>query len=70
MKLLTVTVPCYNSQEYMSTCIESLLKGGDEVEIVIVDDGSTDDTPKIADEYARKYPSIIKVIHQEKWGSR
>ncbi|UWP58769.1 glycosyltransferase family 2 protein [Ruminococcus gauvreauii] len=68
MKLLTVTVPCYNSQEYMSTCIESLLKGGDEVEIVIVDDGSTDDTPKIADEYARKYPSIIKVIHQENGG--
>lgn len=68
MKLLTVAVPCYNSQEYMSNCIESLLKGGEEVEIVIVNDGSTDDTPRIADEYARRYPSIIKVFHQVNGG--
>lgn len=69
MKLLTIAVPCYNSQSYMRHCIESLLIGGDEVEILIVDDGSTkDDTPKIADEYAEKYPGIVKVIHQENKG--
>ena len=41
MKLLSVAIPCYNSAAYMRNCIESLLPGGDEVEILIVDDGST-----------------------------
>lgn len=41
MKLLSVTVPCYNSQEYMRHCIETLLPGGEEIEILVVDDGST-----------------------------
>ena len=39
MKLLTVTVPCYNSQDYMEKCIESLLRGGERVEIIPVKDG-------------------------------
>ena len=43
MKLLSVAIPCYNSAAYMRNCIESLLPGGDEVEILIVDDGSTKD---------------------------
>ena len=68
MKLLTVTVPCYNSQAYMERCIDSLLLGGEDVEIIIVDDGSTDRTGEIADEYARKYPEIVRVIHQENGG--
>ena len=67
-KLLTVTVPCYNSQDYMKNCIESLLTGGNRVEIIVIDDGSTDNTGKIADEYAEKYPDTIKVIHQENGG--
>ena len=53
MKLLSVTIPCYNSEAYMRNCIHSLLVGGDEVEIIIVDDGSKDGTGAIADEYAR-----------------
>lgn len=68
MKLLTVTVPCYNSQDYMERCIDSLLPGGEDVEIIIVDDGSTDRTGEIADKYARKYPEIVRVIHQENGG--
>ena len=57
MKLLSIAIPCYNSEAYMRHCIESLLPGGDEVEILIVDDGSTKDrTAEIADEYERKYP--------------
>lgn len=68
MKLLTVTVPCYNSQEYMRTCIDSLLQGGERVEIIIIDDGSRDQTGAIADEYAAKYPTIVRVIHQENGG--
>ncbi len=68
MKLISFAVCCYNSEKYMSKCIESLLKGGDDVEIIIVDDGSKDGTGKIADDYLEQYPSIIKVIHQENQG--
>ena len=67
-KLLTVTVPCYNSQDYMENCIDSLLSGGKRVEIIIIDDGSTDRTAEIADRYADEYPNIVKVIHQENGG--
>jgi glycosyltransferase involved in cell wall biosynthesis len=53
----------------MRHCIESLLPGGDEVEILIVDDGSTKDrTAEIADEYERNYPGICRAIHQENGG--
>ena len=69
MKLLSIAIPCYNSQDYMAHCIESLLPGGEEVEIIIVDDGSTKDrTAEIADEYAAKYPTIVKAVHQENGG--
>lgn len=68
MKLLTIAIPCYNSQEYMSHAIESLLPGGEDVEILIVNDGSKDNTAKIADEYAAKYPTIVRAIHQENGG--
>jgi glycosyltransferase involved in cell wall biosynthesis len=53
----------------MRHCIESLLPGGEEVEILIVDDGSTkDNTGAIADEYESRYPTICKAIHQENGG--
>ena len=68
MKLLTITVPCYNSQDYMEKCIDSLLIGGEDVEIIIVDDGSVDRTGEIADAYAKKFPEIVRVIHQENGG--
>ena len=55
MKLLSVAVPCYNSEAYMRKCIDSILRGGEDVEILIVDDGSTDGTAAIADEYQEKY---------------
>lgn len=68
MKLLTIAVPCYNSENYMRRCVDSLLVGGDDVEIIIVDDGSSDHTAEIADEYSNRYPAIVKVIHQENGG--
>jgi len=68
MKLLTAAIPCYNSAAYMSHAIDTLLAGGDELEIIIVNDGSVDDTQKIAEEYAEKHPGIIRVISQENGG--
>lgn len=68
MKLITFCVPCYNSQDYMSTCIDCLLKGGEEVEIIIVDDGSKDNTASIADSYQDKYPTIVKAVHKPNGG--
>ena len=68
MKLLTVTVPCYNSQDYMEKCIESLLLGGDRVEIIVINDGSKDNTGAIGDRYAAQYPEMVRVIHQENGG--
>lgn len=68
MKLLSVVIPCYNSQDYMKSCIESLLPGGDSVEILIVNDGSSDKTADIVDDYVDKYPAIIKPIHQANGG--
>ncbi len=68
MKLLSIAIPCYNSQDYMERCIKSLLPGGDDVEIIIVNDGSQDMTPEIARAYEKKYPEIVKAVHQENGG--
>ncbi len=59
MKLISFTIPCYNSAAYMDKCIQSVLAGGKDIEVIIVDDGSTkDDTARIADNYLKKYPDI------------
>ena len=68
MKLLSVAVPCYNSQDYMRHCVETLLTGGEEIEILIVDDGSKDGTAAIADELAQAHPAAVRAIHQENAG--
>lgn len=69
MKVLSVAIPCYNSAEYMSHAINTLLVGGEDIEIIVVDDGSAkDNTLEIAREYERKFPSIVKAIHQENGG--
>ncbi|MCX7658745.1 MAG: glycosyltransferase family 2 protein, partial [Oscillospiraceae bacterium] len=68
MKTLTFVVPCYNSQDYMRRCIDSLLTGGDDVEIIIVNDGSSDKTQVIAEEYQRKYSGIVRTVNQPNKG--
>ncbi len=68
MKILTVAIPCYNSQDYMRHAVESVLAGGEDVEVLIIDDGSTDDTAKIADEMEAEHPGIVRAIHQENGG--
>lgn len=68
MKLISIVVPSYNSDKYLSKCVESLLVGGDDVEIIIVNDGSTDKTLDIAKGYSEKYPNIVKVVDKENGG--
>lgn len=68
MKYLTITVPCFNSEEYLERCIESLLIGGEKVEIIIVDDGSTDRTGEIADRYESEYPDVVRAVHKGNGG--
>ena len=68
MKYISFAIPCYNSQEYMAYAIETILTGGEDVEIIIVNDGSKDNTSKIGHEYAEKYPDIIRVIDKENGG--
>lgn len=67
-KLLSIAIPSYNSESYMEHCIESLLTGGERVEILVVNDGSKDRTAEIADRYAAEYPTIVKAIHQKNGG--
>ena len=68
-KILTVAIPCYNSAAYMDKCIKSLLHAQNDLEILIIDDGSTkDNTAQIADEYEKNYPGVIRAIHQENGG--
>ena len=68
MKYISFAIPCYNSQEYMANAIDSILPGGEDVEIIIVNDGSKDRTSEIAHEYMEKYPSIIRVVDKENGG--
>lgn len=68
MKYLSFAIPCYNSAEYMGHAIETAISAGEDVEVIIVNDGSKDNTLEVAQAYAQKYPSIIKVVDQENGG--
>ena len=64
---LSIIVPVYNVEKYIERCMDSVMEqNSDEIEIIIVEDGSTDHSPSICDRY-QKYPNI-KVIHQENRG--
>lgn len=66
--LISVIIPIYKVEPYLEHCIDSVLKQAyASLEIILVDDGSPDNCPKICDEYAQKDPRI-KVIHKENGG--
>lgn len=65
---LSIVVPVYNVEKHLQRCIESLLKQKvDNYEIILVDDGSSDSSPAMCDEYAQKY-AHIKVLHKTNGG--
>ena len=68
MKYITFAIPCYNSAAYMKHAVDSILVAGDDVEIIIVNDGSKDNTLEIAHQLEGYYPNIIKVVDQENGG--
>lgn len=70
-KVVTFGIPSYNAAADMDRCISSILEGSGyapDVEVIIVDDGSTDETPCKADEWAARYPGIVRAVHQENGG--
>lgn len=68
MKYISFAIPCYNSEAYMDRAIESVLKAGEEVEIIIVNDGSKDGTSQIAHKYEKRFPSIVRAVDKENGG--
>ncbi len=68
MKYISFAIPSYNSEDYMSHAIESILPGGEDVEIIVVNDGSQDGTSEIAHEYKNKYPNIVRVVDKDNGG--
>lgn len=65
----SVLIPVYNTEKYLEECLQSILNQSyKDYEIILVDDGSTDSSPKICDNYQKKFPDIIKVIHKQNQG--
>ena len=69
-KLLSVILPVYNTEIYFRDCLNSLLPQLDaRAEVIIMDDGCTDGCPKIMEEYGKRYPDIVKVLHENNRGN-
>ena len=68
MKYISFVVPSYNAEKFLRKNLDSLTKGGDDVEIIVVNDGSKDGTLAIAREYEEKFPNCVKVIDQPNKG--
>lgn len=65
---ISIIVPCYKVEDFLPKCVESLMaQSHKDIEIILVDDGSPDDTGKLCDEYAKK-DSRIKVVHKQNGG--
>jgi glycosyltransferase involved in cell wall biosynthesis len=68
MDLISVIVPVYNTQDYLNRCVDSIINQTyRDLEIILIDDGSTDNSPKICDNYS-DLDNRIKVIHKENEG--
>ena len=69
MKDVTVVIPVYNSKKYIKRCIDSvLIQTVKNYKILLINDGSTDNSLKIIEDYKNKYPNIISIVNQENMG--
>ncbi len=70
--LFSIVIPVYNVETYLDECLHSILSQATEFkgecEVLLIDDGSTDRSGKICDEYLEKYPEIIRVFHNTNHG--
>lgn len=68
---LSIVVPIFNTAEYLPECLNSLVTATSKIdaEVILVDDGSTDASGEICDEYARRYEQLFKVVHKHNGGS-
>ena len=66
---ISIIVPIYNVREYLSRCVESVLANDTrDCELILVDDGSTDGSAQLCDQYAKEHPELIRVLHQANAG--
>lgn len=72
-KLLSILIPVFNTERYLETCFESILKSAadhiEDIEIIVVDDGSIDKSGEICDTYSARYPATFKVTHKNNEGT-
>lgn len=70
MKILSFIIPSFNSQQYLDKCISSFLDPEvlEKLDIIIVNDGSTDGTVEVAQRYCQQYPDSVRLISQENKG--
>lgn len=70
--LFSIVIPIYNVEKYLDECKQSILQQLDSInndcEILLIDDGSTDNSGKICDEYMIKFPTLVKTFHKENQG--
>lgn len=69
-KILTVVIPMYNVEQYIGQCLDSFVIPGimDQIEVLVIDDGGTDNSARIAQEYENQYPDTYRLIHKANGG--
>lgn len=66
--MVSIVVPVYNMEKFLPRCMDTLVSQSSDYEIILVDDGSTDRSPELCDDYRQRYPSLVRVIHKRNSG--
>lgn len=59
--MVSIVVPVYNMEKFLPRCMDTLVSQSSDYEIILVDDGSTDRSPELCDDYRQRYPSLVRV---------